>query len=379
MIFKDIIGQKEVKERLLLQVKENRVPHAMLLSGSPGSGKLALAIAYAQYLMCTNKQESDSCGECPSCKKISKLIHPDLHFIYPGKAGKEKSGSSDGSEVNPDIISIWRNKVLENPYFSENDWYEAIDLNNKQGIINVASASEVIRKLSLKSYESDIKVMIIWLAERMNVQAANKLLKLIEEPPAGTYFILITEHPNQILKTILSRTQQIHVPPITRSDIAVYLTDKYGIEPGKANDVSRASNGNFNEALKLLNQNSGEYFELYRNMMRLCYANRYIEMLDWVDEVSRLGREEQKDFLQYSLKLTRESLMLNLGLDKITYLIGEEEEFGKKFSPFLSTKNVNQVTKTLNHAFECISQNGNPQITFSSMVLKLSKFINPTK
>lgn len=378
MFFSDIVGQEQVKERLLLQVKENRVPHAMLLAGPPGTGKLALAVAFAQYLMCTNKNENDSCGVCPACKKVSKLIHPDLHFVYPGKAGKEKSDTADGAtEAGTDVLAIWRKMLLENPYISETDWYDAIDLNNKQGMINVATASEVIRKLSLKSYESDVKVMVIWLAERMNVQASNKLLKLIEEPPAKTFFILVSENTNLILKTILSRTQQVYVPPLPASEIAVVLTEKHGIAPDKARDIARISNGSFYEALRLINQNTGEYFEQYRNLMRLCYAKRYIDLLDWVDDISRLGREEQKEFLSYSLKLTRESLMLNMGLDNITYLMGDEADFGKKFSPFLGPANVNQVTKAFSHAYECIAQNGNPQITFADMVFSLSKHIGP--
>lgn len=378
MFFNDIVGQKQVKERLLLQVKENRVPHALLLAGPPGTGKLALAVAFAQYLMCTNRTENDSCGICPACKKVSKLIHPDLHFVYPGKAGKEKSDTTDSAtEASTDVIAIWRRMLLENPYMGEMDWYDAIDLNNKQGIINVASASEVIRKLSLKSYESDVKVMIIWLAERMNVQASNKLLKLIEEPPAKTFFILVSENTNIILKTILSRTQQVYVPPLPASEIAIALTEKHGISPEKARDIARISNGSYYEALRLINQNISEYFEQYRNLMRLCYAKRYIDLLDWVEDISRIGREEQKEFLTYSLKLTRESLMLNMGLDNITYLIGEEADFGKKFSPFLGLANVNQVTKIFSHAYECIVQNGNPQITFADMAFSLSKHIGP--
>lgn len=378
MFFRDIVGQEQVKERLLLQVKENRVPHAMLLAGPQGTGKLALAVAFAQYLMCNNRSESDSCGTCPACKKVSKLIHPDLHFVYPGKAGKEKFDAADGaSEANADSLAVWRKMLLENPYMDETDWYDAIDLNNKQGIINVATASEVIRKLSLKSYESDVKVMIIWLPERMNVQASNKLLKLIEEPPAQTFFILVSENTNLILKTILSRTQQVYVPPLPASEIAIVLNEKHGIAPDKARDIARISNGSFYEALRLINQNTGEYFEQYRNLMRLCYAKRYIDLLDWVDDISRIGREEQKEFLSYALKLTRESLMLNMGLDNITYLMGEEADFGKKFSPFLGPFNINQVTKVFSHAYECISQNGNPQITFADMVFSLSKLIGP--
>ncbi len=379
MFFSDIVGQDAVKEKLIKQAKENRVPHALMLAGPQGTGKLALAIAFAQYIMCENRTPSDSCGVCPACTKVSKLIHPDLHFVYPAKAGKDKSDTADDSTIEgqEDLLTVWRKMVLDNPYMIETDWYDAIDLNNKQGIISVATAGEVIRKLSLKSFESDSKVMIVWLAERMNVQAANKLLKLIEEPPAKTYFIMVSENPNLILKTILSRTQQVFVPPLSASAIAIALTERLGITPDRARDIGKVSNGSYHEALRLTRHNTNDYFEQYRNLMRLCYAKRYPDLLDWVDDISRLGREEQKEFLSYALKLTRESLMLNLGLDDISYLMGEESEFGKKFSPFLGIANVNQVTKTLAHAYECIAQNGNPQITFASMALQLAKHIGP--
>ncbi len=380
MFFSDIVGQDKIKSHLLGLVKENRVPHALLLAGSPGSGKLPLALAFAQYLMCQNPRENEPCGTCSACNKVSKLIHPDLHFVYPSKAGKEKVDSPDDAKADgqEDLLAIWRKMVLGNPYLDETDWLDAIDMRNKQSVISVATASEVIRKLNLKSYESDCKVMIVWMAERMNQQAANKLLKLIEEPPAKTYFIMVSENPNLIIKTILSRTQQIYVPPLSSSSIAIALTEKLGISPDRARDISRVANGSYRQALNLLNQSTSKYFEQYRNLMRLCYAKQYPNLIDWVDDISRLDREEQKDFLNYSLRLTRDSLMLNLSLENLSYLMGDEAEFGKKFSPFLGMANVNQVARAFTHAYECIAQNGNPQITFASMIFQLAKLIGPS-
>lgn len=375
MLFKDIVGQEKVKQRLITATQESRIPHAQLFIGPTGTGKLALVIAYAQYIMCENRGENDSCGVCPACKKISKLIHPDLHFVYPSKSkDKSDSGDDDGDKAD-DTLTLWREALLTNPYFGENDWYEMIGMENKQGIISTATASDVIRKLSLKSFESDFKVMIIWLPERMNTQAANKLLKLIEEPPAKTVFLLVSENPNLLLKTILSRTQQIMVPPIARESIAMSLMDKFGLEPEQAQDISRIARGSFYTAQQLLESNGSEYFEYYKKLMRLCYARNVVGLLDWVDEVASLGRENQKEFLNYSLRVTRESLMLNSGLDEISYLMGDEANFGKNFSPFIGVENIFSITNEFTQAYECIMQNGNPSIVFTHFAMRMVKLI----
>lgn len=374
MQFKDIVGQEKVKQRLILTTKENRIPHAQLFVGPAGTGKLALAIAYAQYIMCDNKGEDDSCGVCPSCKKLSKLIHPDLHFVYPAKA-KAESASDDDSDKAEDTLTTWREALITNPYFGENDWYEMIGMENKQGIISTATATDVIRKLSLKSFENDYKVMIIWLPERMNNQASNKLLKMIEEPPAKTVFLMVSENPNLIIKTILSRTQQIMVPPITRESIATVLLEKFNLEPERAHDISRIANGNFYTALQLIDSNVSEYFDLYRRLMRLSYAKDVVGLLDWVDDAAGLGRENQKEFLNYSLRLTRESLMLNAGLDDISYLMGDEADFGQKFSPFIGVENIFNITNEFTQAYECIMQNGNPAIVFTHFAMRMIKLV----
>lgn len=375
MQFKDIVGQEKVKQRLITATQESRIPHAQLFIGPSGTGKLALAIAYAQYIMCENRGESDSCGGCPACKKISKLIHPDLHFVYPSKSKEKSDSGDDDGDKNDDTLTLWREALLSNPYFGENDWYEMIGMENKQGIISTATASDVIRKLNLKSFESDFKVMIIWLPERMNTQAANKLLKLIEEPPAKTVFLLVSENPNSLLKTILSRTQQIMIPPIARESIAVVLNDKYSLSPERAHDISRIANGNFYTALSLMENEGNEYFDHYRQLMRLCYAKDVIGLLDWAEEIASLGRENQKEFLSYALRLSRESLMINIGLDDISYLIGEEADFGKKFSPFIGNTNIYGITDEITQAYEHIMQNGNPSIVFTHFAMRMIKLV----
>ncbi len=381
MQFKDIVGQEQVKQRLIKSVKEGRMPHAQLFTGPEGTGKLALAIAYAQYISCQNKGDDDSCGVCPSCHKFMKLIHPDLHFVFPIILSDKKSDGDDdkgpSGKLSDGFLIQWREVLLSNPYITEADWYEMIGAENKQGIIGTTESSDVIRKLSLKSYESDYKTMIIWLPERMNQSAANKLLKLIEEPPVNTIFLLISENPTQLLKTILSRTQIIKVPPIQREKIALALVDRYQISPAKANELSRISNGNFQKAISLINvETDNQYFTLFRQLMRTCYANDVLGLLDWVNDMTSLGREHQKEMLAESLRLLRESLMLNLDLEDISYLAGEEVDFGKKFSPFINRTNIYQIFNEFNLAIDHISRNGNPNIIFTDMSMKLIKLIN---
>ncbi|HCX98975.1 MAG TPA: DNA polymerase III subunit delta [Bacteroidales bacterium] len=377
MQFKNIVGQEEVKAKLIKSVKEARIAHAQLLAGQEGIGKLALAIAYAQYISCQNRGENDSCGECPSCHKFQKLIHPDLHFVFPVNVTK-KEGDDEGSRKGSDAhMQQWRETILENPYVTESQWYSAIGLENKLGIINTGESSEVIKKISLKSFESEYKTMIIWLPERLHPFAANKLLKLIEEPPGKTVFLMVSENPNKIIGTILSRTQIIKVPPIAREAIADALTNRYGISPNKASDYSRVANGNFQKAIALaLSDETSPYFELFRDLMRASFSNNILMLLDWVNKASKLGRESQKELISYSLTIIRESFMLNLGLEDIVYIAGEEKDFSQNFSPFINGDNILQVYSAFNLATEHISRNGNPQIIFTDMTMKLVKLIN---
>ncbi len=378
MQFKDIVGQQDVKGRLVKSVKENRIPHAQLFVGHEGTGKLALAIAYAQYIACTNRGDDDSCGVCPACHKFQKLIHPDLHFVFPvnetKKSDDEDKSSGKGSDAN---IQVWRETLLKSPYINESEWYSLLGLENKMGIISTAEGSEVIKKISLKSFEAEYKTMIIWLPERMNQYAANKLLKLIEEPPAKTLFLLVTENPEGIIGTIRSRTQIVKVPPISREDIASALVNRFELPAPKAQDISRVANGNYRVALSLTSSNeAGPYFDMLTDLLRSCYSNNVLRLLDWVEKVSRYSREKQKDLIAYSLRIIRESFMLNLGLDDIVYIAGEEEQFSKKFSPFINGTNVVQIYNELNKANEHISRYGNAQIVLTDMTMKLVKLIN---
>jgi DNA polymerase-3 subunit delta' len=373
MQFKEVVGHKYIKEKLIYTVKENRVSHAQLFLGPEGSGNLALAIAYAQYLSCDNKQENDSCGVCPSCLKYKKLVHPDLHFVYP--VATSKSVKKD--PVSDDYIEQWRETIIENPYINQNRWYEIIDVENKQGIINKNESVEILRKLNLKTFESDYKIMIIWLPEKMNAYAANKLLKLIEEPPEKTLFLLVSENSELIIPTILSRTQLIKIPKIDQESMLSALTDQLGLDTQKANDIVRLANGNFFEAQNILYKTDEENFnfEQFTTLMRLSYQRKIIDLIEWVDEMSRLGREKQKGFLAYSLRLIRENFMLNIQNKNMVYLTQKELEFSEKFSQFINQENINQLYQVLNRAHADIEMNAYNKIVFLDMSLQVVKLI----
>ena len=378
MLFKDIVGQSEVKNKLIRSVRDNRIAHAQLFTGPEGTGKLMLAIAYAQYISCQNRGENDSCGVCSSCHKFEKLIHPDLHFVFPVNETKKKDEDEKSASRQRDaFIRQWREAILFNPYISESQWYETIGLENKLGIINTAESSEVIKKLSLKSFEADYKTMIIWLPERMHINASNRLLKLIEEPPPKTLFLLITENMGALLSTILSRTQIVKILPVKREEIATALVERYRLSPGKAQDISRVANGNFQTALTLTTiTEENPYFEMFRQLMRHCYSKNVLGLLDWVDEASSLSREKQKEMMLYSIKTIRECFMLNIGLGDIAYLSGEEADFGKKFSPFVNNSNIKAIYAHYNSAIEHLGRNGNPQVVFTDFSLNMALLIN---
>ena len=373
MQFKDVVGHSKIKEQLVYTVNESRISHAQLFLGPEGSGNLALAIAYAQYIACTNKQGNDSCGVCSSCQKFQKLIHPDLHFVFPVATSK----TIKKDPVSDDYISQWRTAVNENPYFNQNKWYEIIEIENKQGIISKNESYQILRKLNLKTFESEYKFMIIWLPEKMNTYAANKLLKFIEEPPEKTLFFLVSENSEQIIPTILSRTQLIKIPKIDNDSLYSAICDRAGVSPEKAGDIVHLANGNYFEALNLANTRDEDYehFERFKNLMRLAYLRNIIDIIDWVDEVARIGREKQKGFLAYSLRLLRENFMLNIKHKEIVYLTQKEHEFSENFSQFIHQENVGKLYEVFNRAHADIGMNAYNKIVFLDTALKIVKLI----
>jgi DNA polymerase-3 subunit delta' len=372
MIFKEVIGQDAIKQRLIQSVQTERVSHAQLFSGPPGAGKLALAIAYAQFVACTNRQADDSCGECPSCKKYKKLIHPDLHFIFPViKTPKFKEPVSDH------FLDDWRMMLGKNAYFSVEEWFDQIGVENAQGLIYSHQSEEIIRKLNLKSYESEYKVMIIWLPEKMHVSCANKLLKMIEEPPHKTLFVLVTENEEDIISTIRSRCQLITIPPIDTDSMSKAISLMPEAEGVDIRNVVHLSKGNYGKAIELLNPDEQSLFNLerFKELMRYSYGRRYTELFQWVDLVAGAGREKQKSMLNYFLIVLRENFIYNLKNNRISFMNEQEEEFSKRFSPFINERNIQELTEVFETAFAHIGMNGNAKIIFSDITFKIMKLI----
>jgi len=374
MKFADIIGQKPIVEKLLRSVAEERVSHAQLFAGPEGSGKLALAIAFAQYISCENKSEADSCGTCPSCVKYEKLAHPDLHFVYPVF---KKGSSSDPLSSN--FITQWREQILETPYLNLNDWLKRIGVENEQGLIYASEAADIIKKLSLKPYESEFKSMIIWLPEKMHAATANKLLKLIEEPPEKTLFLLVSEDINFVLPTIMSRCQFVRVPAISQKDLALAFSEKLDVPVGKAMDLAHISNGNFVKGRNLITEDETrlQNMDSFTKLMRHSYKRDVIALTEWADEMAVSGREAQKRFLDFSVAQLRENYMMNLGQkkNKLVYLLGEEEKFADGFNTFVNSKNIQGLNREFSGAHNHISANGNAKIVFLDLALKVIKLI----
>ncbi|HNX53998.1 MAG TPA: DNA polymerase III subunit delta' [Prolixibacteraceae bacterium] len=372
MFFRDVIGQNSIKQRLIQSVNEQRVSHAQLFAGPAGSGKLALALAYAQYIACTNRQANDSCGECPSCKKFKKLIHPDLHFVFPVvKTPKFKEPVSDN------FLDDWRMMIGKNPYFNIDQWFGQIGVENAQGLIYSHQSEEIIRKLNLKSYESEYKVMIIWLPEKMHVACANKLLKMIEEPPAKTLFVLITDNEEDIISTIRSRCQMITVPPIDPDSVQAALSAMPEAVGHDIRNVVHLSKGNFNKALELLQPDEQTIFNLerFKELMRFSYGRKFLDLFKWAEQVAVIGREKQKSLLIYFLDLLRENFVYNLKNSGLTFMNNSEEEFSKRFSPFINERNILELTEVFETAFAHIGMNGNPKIVFTDVAFKITKLI----
>lgn len=377
MRFRDIIGQEHVKQQLRLSVQENRVPHAQLFEGASGVGKLQLAIAYAQYLACPNRTEEDSCGVCPTCLQYQRLEHPDLHFVFP--IYKEKSTRDS---VCDDFIGSFREIVLKKHYFDFNDWFAFIEADNKQGVIYEAESGEILRKLSLKAYGNGFKTMIIWLPEKMHPACANKLLKILEEPPEQTLFLLVSEEPELLLTTILSRCQHIRVPRLDEDTIVRALREEHeGMDIQMAIDIAHVANGSYLQAQRALQntqqetKNQKAFVSLMRNAWLVGQKKNYDALLElrvWADNMAKNnGREEHKNFLQYMQKQVRENFIRNFGHAEMNYQTHAEAEFSQKFAPFINENNVEQLMNQLDLAQRQIEQNGSVRIIFFDLCLQL--------
>lgn len=373
MFFKDIVGQSEVKERLVTSARKGLIPHAQLFCGPEGVGKFPLALAYAQYLNCENPTDNDSCGKCASCVKYAHLTHPDLHFVFPivKKAAKKK-------EVCDDYIADWREFVKQhNYYFNLTQWLDHIDAENSQGLIYAKESEEILRKLSLRIYEAKYKIMIIWLPEKMHESCANKLLKIIEEPTDNTIFLLVSDTPDNIITTIQSRCQRINVYGVSESDIVQALESEYNILPDDATTVAHLSKGSYLKAVETisLNEEHTFFFNLFVQMMRASYARNIKEIKTIGNELAAIGRENQKSFLIYSQRMVREYFVSNLHQPEITYLAQDEANFGIRFAPFINERNIVGFMDELALAERHIEQNVNAKMVFFDLCLKITMLI----
>lgn len=377
MLFKDIIGQEKLKQQLRLSVQEGRIPHAQLFTGPVGAGKLPLALAYAQYLNCQHRTDEDSCGVCPTCQQFARLEHPDLHFVFP----IYKPEGRKEPPVCDDFIEDFRQQILTQPYFDTEDWNATLGLENKQTVIYEKESSEILRKLSLKPFGEGSKVMIIWQAEKMNSTCANKLLKILEEPPSQTVFILITEQPDMLMSTIISRCQQIRVPKLPNEVVAAAI----GRE-----DIARIANGNYVVARRLCEQQDEnnafheDFVALMRNAWRVAHQQDYNALQTlrkWSMAISdsKVGREKQKAFLQYVQRQIRENFIANRHLPELNYQTKEEETFSVKFAPFIHMGNVEGILAELDKAEVQIGQNGNAKIIFFDLCLQMIVLIKKTE
>ena len=374
MLFSQIIGHEDIKKKLIQSVKENRIAHAQLFLGPEGTGKLALAIAYAQYINCTNKGENDSCGVCPSCKKFNTLAHPDLHFVFPNASNKTVKTSPE-SDL---FLTEWREYLTScDCYASLPNWYNALDIENKQGLINVRDASTIIRKLNLKSYEAEYKVVIIWMAERLNTEASNRLLKLVEEPPEKTLFILVSENQEELLMTIRSRTVLMKIPKLTYNDVSEALVKKFNCNAENAHNAAVLSNGNWILATNYVGNQDEEkiYFTFFQKWMRYCFKFNAPELIDFIaNDIKSLGREKQKEFLAYGLNLFHNALFINNGLINNVLLPEDEKAFLRNFAPFISNNNIDLITELFEESIRQIERNGNAQLIFLDDSFKIFNY-----
>jgi DNA polymerase-3 subunit delta' len=372
MQFKEVTGQQEIKAKLTGMVSSGKIPHAMMLLGPEGNGNLPLALALAQYVQCEDKQMDDSCGVCSSCVKNQKFIHPDVHFTFP--VVPKKSGEPP---ISSDYITEWRSELASNPYMNSNDWLQSIGAENRQGNITVRECHEIIRGMSMKTYESAYKIQIIWLAEFLK-EAGNTLLKVIEEPPVDTIFILVVENVEMILNTIISRTQLIKVNAIDDADVKEALLKRFEMGEDAARRIARISDGNFNASLNYAEGEENANDKLLHRWLVCCFnlklkntTTNSANLMEWVEEISKIGRENQKIFLKYALFFLRECSLISMS-GASNKLEGDELKFAEGLSSKLEPHQIEAISKILNLLYYHIERNGNPKILFVSNSFKIA-------
>lgn len=376
MFFRDVIGQDDIKTRLIRSVDEGRVAHAQLFYGAAGVGCLPMALAYAQYLSCENRTDGDSCGQCASCRQYAKLSHPDLHLVFP--IVNKKSSGEDGSICN-DFLPLFREALLKDPYMSLQDWQETLG-EDKKPVIYTREGDEIIRKLNLKSFESPYKVMIIWCAEQMHEACANKVLKILEEPQGQTLFILISDNIEDIIATIRSRVQQVFFPPIEPPYLSDYLR-RCGVADDSIDFFIRNSRGSINELSNQISQSDTrrQYFRMFTDLMRSCWnLNEETFTEHWkplLNQFVALGRTGQLSFLQYAQRQLRENFVYNLSADSLVYLSSEELDFAHKFARFVNENNIEELADEFALAESHIDRNTKDQYVFLDLMLSVHRLL----
>lgn len=380
MLFSEILGQEHIKSHLTKSASSARIPHAQLFIGPEGSGTLPMAIAYAQYILCANTGGENANGNEACNLKFRNLSHPDLHFVFPVSSNSEVKSHP----VSANFLKPWREFVEETPYGSLFDWYKKIDIQNKQGQIGVDEALEIVKSLSLKAYEGGYKVMIIWMADKMNTATANKLLKLLEEPPEKTVFILIAESQDDILQTILSRCQVLNFGPLGEKAIIDALVSRENMEPKAAQKIAHQAQGNYNKALHLLHKTDDDqpFEEWFVMWVRAAFrakgnAAAIQDLIAWSEAIAGIGREAQKQFLNFCIDMFRQALLLNYNAKELVFMEPTVEKFKlENFAPFVNCNNINEIFKELSDALYHIERNGNAKIILTDLSIKLTRLIH---
>lgn len=380
MLFREILGQQHIKSHLTKSADLGRIPHAQLFVGPEGSGTLPMAIAYAQYILCSNVSGENTNGNEACNLKFEHFSHPDLHFVFPVATNDQVKSHP----VSANFMKQWREFVVENPYGSLFEWLKSLGIQNKQGQIGVDEAQEIMKSLSLKAYEGGYKVMIIWMADKMNTATANKLLKLLEEPPQKTVFLLVTENQDDIMQTILSRCQVLEFQGLPESVIADALVSSENIDEKLALRIAHQSQGNFNKALHLLHKDETEFpfEEWFVQWVRAAFrakgnAAAILDLTSWSEEIAGIGREAQKQFLHFCVEMFRQALLLNYESPTLVYIEPTVDKFKlENFAPFVNGNNINEIFNELSDAIYHIERNGNAKIILTDLSIKLTRLIH---
>jgi DNA polymerase-3 subunit delta' len=372
MYFKDIIGQEAIKQQLIDSARKNSVPHAQLFYEPGGAGAFPLALAYARYLNCTKRLDTDACGHCASCLKYNELAHPDLHFVFPIVKNEKKK-----KDVCDDFLPEWRSLLKKQIYFNLDHWLSCIEAGNSHAMIYSKESDEIIRKLSLRIYESDYRILLVWLAEKLHPACANKLLKIIEEPPANTLVVMVSEEPEMVLGTIQSRTQRLNIRAIGTEDMVQALVKNEGLETETARQVAHLAGGSYLKAMDVISvsEENSFFLEQFKNMMRNSWARNVKGMKATSDTIAGIGREHQKNFLAYCQRLIRENFVYRFQAPELNYMNREEADFAFKFAPFVNERNVFELMDELSKAERHILQNVNAKMVFFDLSLRITALI----